>query len=506
MMDSETDAADAQKQKSVLASKLDQAEQLVLKAKKAAAEAEAAKQKALGLKDSPLGELAATARKYKLEQEAGRLRREAETRAEEASKLAVMADEAEKKRGTTTLAQKLADQSREAILAADEAERKAEAALNGGRRPAFEERKGSRVAPALPFKQVVEVLKKVPLIPSSDARADIGRTTNALDDLKRSGKIGVWDCLDQDLRTAGFRGASSGERLAKAVSLAEGTLDRKLGVNNFKALQLKNYCSGLLMLVGGLGLILAGAVDSQTGEGGGLGRFMVSFGYFALTVNIGVGLLAQQTNDWLSLRMYAADYEGYRDRAILCEAAHLLLAYMCGLPLQEYRREHVGYPLRERPTGRAQIYSARRGDPEVTPRSRSLGLPPWASLESEVPEDSLFDVDSEPVRNGYTSREIDHLSLVLLAGPVAEFLRYGKSSNGAPVFQQLDTCMLMAQTSMQAGQMQGQARWAIIKLAQVLKANEARLAAVEAAMRREDSLVEVLAVIEVTPPDAPTPL
>ena len=34
-----------------------------------------------------------------------------------------------------------------------------------------------------------------------------------------------------------------------------------------------------------------------------------------------------------------------------CEAAHFLVAYMSGLPLEEYGREHLGYPLKTRPTG-----------------------------------------------------------------------------------------------------------------------------------------------------------
>jgi len=495
MMDDPTMPETPEDSRNKLSSKLDEAERLVLQAKQAAAEAEEARLKAANLKNSELGALAATAKKYKLEQQANRLRKEAESRAEEATKLAVLADEAEKRRGTTTLAQKLAEQSRDAILAADEAERKAEQALHGSTRS-----ERSTTPETLAFKEVVDVLKRVPLVPNAGQRTEIARTTNALDDLKRDKLLVAWNSLDEDVKTAGFRGASSAERLQKTVDLAEGTLDRKLGVNNFKALQLKNYCSGLLMLFGGLGLIFAGAFDPRGGDGNGIGRFMVSFGYFALTVNIAVGIFSQQTNDWLSLRLYRADYQGYKERSLCSEAAHLLVAYLCGLPLQEYRREHVGYPLRERPTGRAQIYSCRRGDPEVTPRDRSLGLPPWASLESDVPPDSLFDVDPEPVRNGYTPKEIDHLSLVLLAGPVAEFLRYGKSTNGAPVFQQLDTCMLMSQSSMNAAQMQGQSRWAIIKLVGILKANQGRLKAVQEAMRREDSLVEVIAAIESTPP------
>eukprot|EP00961_Rhodomonas_salina_P209588 2829606-Rhodomonas_salina.1 len=91
MMDGKTEAEE-EKGKNVLASELNEAEQLAQIAKEAAAEAEAAKQKALGMKNSALGELAATARKYKQEQEAGRLRRDAELRVEEDPAASMMAD------------------------------------------------------------------------------------------------------------------------------------------------------------------------------------------------------------------------------------------------------------------------------------------------------------------------------------------------------------------------------------------------------------------------------
>ena len=48
------------------------------------------------------------------------LEREAEKRAEEAALFATQADQAERQRGTTTLAQKFSDKSGDAILRADE--------------------------------------------------------------------------------------------------------------------------------------------------------------------------------------------------------------------------------------------------------------------------------------------------------------------------------------------------------------------------------------------------
>ena len=39
---------------------------------------------------------------------------------------------------------------------------------------------------------------------------------------------------------------------------------------------------------------------------------------------------------------------------------------------------------------------------------------------------------------------------------VAEYLYFGEASNGAPCYQQLDTCMLMSQDAMSGEKMQGQ--------------------------------------------------
>jgi hypothetical protein len=84
---------------------------------------------------------------------------------------------------------------------------------------------------------------------------------------------------------------------------------------------------------------------------GSLAPAIELFGYAALVLNVLVGLFSDESSNWLSGRLFDLDFQGYRKRAITCEAAHLLLAYLCGLPLEEYSRKHVGYPLKPRPTG-----------------------------------------------------------------------------------------------------------------------------------------------------------
>ena len=103
-----------------------------------------------------------------------------------------------------------------------------------------------------------------------------------------------------------------------------------------------------------------------------------------------------------------------------------------------------------------------------------------------------------PIQNGYSASEIDRLSLVLLAGPMAEHAKFGSSSNGAILFQQLDTCMLMAADVMSPFKMQAQARWALIKLPPLLRKHQKKIDAVAAGMEREASLHELIALLETT--------
>eukprot|EP00281_Chroomonas_sp_CCMP1168_P024512 CAMPEP_0206230284 /NCGR_PEP_ID=MMETSP0047_2-20121206/10171_1 /ASSEMBLY_ACC=CAM_ASM_000192 /TAXON_ID=195065 /ORGANISM="Chroomonas mesostigmatica_cf, Strain CCMP1168" /LENGTH=493 /DNA_ID=CAMNT_0053653685 /DNA_START=230 /DNA_END=1711 /DNA_ORIENTATION=+ len=474
-------------------------ERLLASARKAAEVAEEAEKRVVELKASPLNALAETARKNRLEQERQRLDKEARSRAEEAIKLAADADKAEKERGTSTLAQKLSDKSTALNDAAMEAERKAEAlgrAISGELEPADVSAEAAGSREPVSYQECVSALKSVTLIPSAGSRTEISRTTGALDDLKRLGKLSLWASVDAATGSNTYRGASSLQQLLRITKIEEGQADKKLGVTSYRALQLKNQVMGSIMLAGGLGLLLEGATEGSAVSTGGA-QFLIAFGYSALLLNVLMGFFAQQTNEWICKKLYDVNFDDYQERALLCEAGHLLMSWICGLPLQDFERQHVGYPLKDRPTGRAQIFSSRRGDPEILPRGRPFGLPPWASLEKEVSTDTMFDaIDPEPIKNGYSQREIDHLSLVLMAGPVAEFIVKGSATNGASVFQQLDTCMLMSQSAIPADKMQVQARWAIIKTETILKANEKKLMALVDALRREDSLVQCIAVME----------
>jgi len=480
--------------------KREEAQRLQQMAAAAAAAALAAEERAKNIQSGAMQQLAMLSKAAKVESEKTRFRAEVEARAKEGARLSAQADEEEKTRGTTTFATELAGKARIEMRLADEAQRKL-SALEGKSETAGVQLQTPREPPTVA--SVMDALKGVCLIPVTGTRTDLLRCTDDLDLLKMAGKLSVWNSAGADSLAAGsYRGGSSAAQVRAITGVADETnLDIPLGVSSYKALQYKNYASGGLMFVGGLGLIIAGAAENTGMVAlGKVGPAIESFGYGALILNILAGFFSDQTSNWMSSRLFQFDVTGYRKRAVTCEAAHLLVAYICGLPLEAYSRQYVGYPLKSRPTGRAQIYSTRRGDPEVPPRKRPFGLPPWASLEdNDVDDDGIFaNLDVMPIKNGYSSKEIDLLSLVLLAAPVAECMELGSSSNGAIVYQQLDTCMLMSQDCMAPSKMQAQARWGLVKSAGILKKNKNKLAAVVAALEREESLQEVIAAIETT--------
>ena len=56
-------------------------------------------------------------------------------------------------------------------------------------------------------------------------------------------------------------------QLRSATSIDdENPLDVPLGVSSYKALQVKNYFSGSLMIMGGIGLLLAGSAGAELSE------------------------------------------------------------------------------------------------------------------------------------------------------------------------------------------------------------------------------------------------
>lgn len=134
-------------------------------------------------------------------------------------------------------------------------------------------------------------------------------------------------------------------QMFREMALEEGKADKALGVTSYAALQFKNKIMGAVMFSGGVGMIWAGAQESM-GVNVGVAQGLVAFGYVALFVNFFMGLFANQANEWTAKQLYKYDIDGFCERALAAEAGHLLMAYVCGLPVQEYSRSHIGYPVR----------------------------------------------------------------------------------------------------------------------------------------------------------------
>ena len=181
-------------------------------------------------------QLAMLSRKAKTESEKERLQKEAESRAADAARLSSQADDAERTRGTTTLANSLAAKARVEIRLADDAQRKI-AQLEGGD-VLTENGEVGRVRPLLTYEAVTASLKGVRLIPVTGTRTDILRCTDQLDALKAAGSLNIWNSGDSELSAAGFRGGSSIRQLRAATKMPDDkSADIPLGLSSYKALQ-----------------------------------------------------------------------------------------------------------------------------------------------------------------------------------------------------------------------------------------------------------------------------
>ena len=220
-----------------------EAKRLQAMAAEAAAAALEAEKRAQSVKTGAMQSLAALSQKYKQQSEKERLRTEAEERAAQAARLSAQADQAERERGTTTLASSLSDKARAEIRLADEAERKIRQIDNGGAAAAGgvdgEGRTGVRESGPVSFASVSAALKKVRLIPAMPTRADIEGTTEELDALKAQRVLKLWNSCDDDVFAAGgFRGGSSVLQVRAATKIDPDTpLDVALGLSSYKALQ-----------------------------------------------------------------------------------------------------------------------------------------------------------------------------------------------------------------------------------------------------------------------------
>ena len=153
--------------------KATRAKSLQEQAERAAAEADEAAIRAKWIKDaSPNAGLVEAARKYKQEKESSKLKSVAAEHVSEASRLVKAADEAAHTRGTSTLSQKLIDESRAEFAAADEAERLAGRISDGGAAGTTAEGAGSQ---PLSYESVVAELKTTRLTPLSPSRADVSK-------------------------------------------------------------------------------------------------------------------------------------------------------------------------------------------------------------------------------------------------------------------------------------------------------------------------------------------
>jgi len=144
--------------------------------------------------------------------------------------------------------------------------------------------------------------------------------------------------------------------------------------------------------------------------------------------------------------------KGYKERVIRHEAAHLLVAYLLGLPIAEM---------------------------ELVSRGASMNAV------------SLYDVDG-------SRAEIDKVSVVSLAGAVGEFLEFGFAEGINADLDQLQRIFIRANPPLKQKEIESQTRWAAMQAFTILRTYKAVFDQLVATLTEGGDLAKCIQVMEET--------
>lgn len=268
-----------------------------------------------------------------------------------------------------------------------------------------------------------------------------------LNSCKKDGILNLWDSKSSELAYR-VTGMYQLERI--------GITARSLGIESDDSIdELKNGLAGVT-LVSSIVALAASRLE------GNLGASLTYL--FALTpiafVGVGSANPALIAAFLESIRSFVDP--SYKERRILHEAAHFLSGYLLGLPIAGYRTDAV--------SPEVQLFDTRRGD-DLRSNVALLG-------------EALGEAD------------INCLSVVSLAGAVAECISFGNARGVFGDLQQLGVFMSRCDPPMGSSRQQSQTRWAAATAHDLLTAHKAELEATAAALRQKCTVAECIAAIE----------
>jgi len=155
----------------------------------------------------------------------------------------------------------------------------------------------------------------------------------------------------------------------------------------------------------------------------------------------------------------------YTERRLRHEAAHFLMGYLCGIPIASYRTDAL--------SPEVELYDTRTGDDFKTgERTAQTG------------------------RRNLSREDVDLISVVALAGAVAECRAFGTARGCQGDLTMLNFLMGKCAQPMGAERQQSQTRWAAAKAHEILGTFQAQHDAVVEAFREKRSVADCIAAIE----------
>ncbi|KAJ8908675.1 hypothetical protein NDN08_005380 [Rhodosorus marinus] len=147
----------------------------------------------------------------------------------------------------------------------------------------------------------------------------------------------------------------------------------------------------------------------------------------------------------------------FKERLILHEAGHFLAGYLCGVPVKKY---------------------------DVNPITTGVTIFGGKFL-------------TEDVSQGRISRaDVNALSVVALAGPVAEVIKYGQAEGGMADLNLLQNLLVRTKPPLLSKEQQDQTRWGALMAYTVLKKYSAEFEALVEAMTAKKSIADCIKAIE----------
>mmetsp|Transcript_13459 Transcript_13459/g.31623 ORF Transcript_13459/g.31623 Transcript_13459/m.31623 type:complete len:577 (-) Transcript_13459:54-1784(-) len=311
-----------------------------------------------------------------------------------------------------------------------------------------------QLQPRRPEDQVLASLGEVELL---NGGAD---ATKALDRLRERGEISLWNSA-----VVTYENVTT-DRLVAVTNLT--APDDQLGLKPGKLMYIRHVVIRRAAFVGFVCLCVSGSVFPLM-----LKKAMALFGVVALALHLATLVFANSIDGYLQYRPVRKDKDG-EDRWARRQVGRLLGAYLCGIPVQALAKANGG--LRE-----------------VTVYGRREGAWNYRELQDSIARDGFLSA-------GLSMDQVYRQCVVQMMGLVAEYLKYGKATEGYRHMALLERNLAFVQKPLSRGHRQMLARLGLVVAYRLLLEHQNAFEEMVERFKRKEKLPEIIAALESAPP------